>query len=366
MLTSRRTFLATTAAAAVATSAAPLASAATATTTTAAKPVKRGHRIDALCYGDISADAVEHLLAGGMTAIGADLSMWPREYDNAVRELGRWAARFNDPELQLHCVREAADFDRAREAGKLGVVLTCQDATIIGNPNVDLDGVVSLFHQLGLRVLQLTHNQRTHYGDAFMEKRDGGLSRAGEELVQTMNQRRMIIDLSHCSRQTLFDTIAVSAQPPIVTHAGCRALANTARNKSDEEIRALGNAGGFFGIYHMTTWLTDGDTATIDTLLAHIRHAVDLIGPKQVGFGSDGDIEKLDAAAEVQRMGRVQKMHEGTPSAEWPVRHNRLAELNGPERMKRLADALSRHFDDETVDGIAGGNYVRYFQSVCG
>jgi membrane dipeptidase len=331
-------------------------------------PKRGAYRVDALCYEPIlTASAVENAINGGLTAAVLDINASPREFVYAVRELSRWKARFNNAGGRFVSVLKASDFDRARTERKLGIVLACQDASILGSSLAEWQMNLNLFHGLGLRVLQLTHNARTHWADSFMEKRDGGLSRAGEQLVEEMNKLGMIIDLSHCSRQTLLDAVQISKKPCSVTHAGCRTLADTARNKSDEEIRAIGKAGGFFGVYNMTTWLTELPNASLDTVIRHIDHAVQLIGANRIGFGSDGALDKLDAASELTRMARVQKVNAGTPSAEWEVRHVRVPELNASDRLKVLAEALAkRGYKDAHIEGIIGTNFVNLLQTVCG
>jgi membrane dipeptidase len=323
-------------------------------------------RIDALCYEqNLTKTAVENAIRGGMTAVVLDLAASPRDYDNAVRELSRWTTRFRDRSLPVLPVLEPGDFERARDQKQLGILLACQDATILGTRWSGFEATLQMFHDLGLRLLQLTHNERTPWGDSFMEKRDGGLSVGGESLIKRMNELGIVIDLSHCSRNTLLDTVAASQQPVAVTHAGCRAVANTARNKTDEEIRAIGKARGFFGIYNMSTWLTSADTASVETLVRHIDHAVQLIGAAHVGFGSDGAVDKLDAEAQTRQMARVQQFNGSGPSFEWPVRHARIAELNAPDRLVVLGTALARKgYSDADVRGIVGGNFVRLFRDV--
>lgn len=325
-------------------------------------------RVDALCYGnEITSEVIEHAIGGGLTTAVFDIEIHPREYENALKELASWNARFKDSDSKLVSVLKAADFERVRREKKLGIVLACQDATILGTSLGDWQTNLSLFHALGLRVLQLTHNARTHWADSFMERRDGGVSLAGEQLIGEMNKLGMVIDLSHCSRRTLLDAVQMSKQPCAVTHAGCKSLAATARNKSDEEIRALGKSNGFFAVYNMTTWLTSGSSADLNTVIDHIDHAAQLIGADKIGFGSDGALDRLDAGAEVARMARVQKLNAGGPSFEWAVRHVRVPELNAPHRLLKLAEGLAkRGFTEAQIDGIAGGNFLRLFREVCG
>jgi membrane dipeptidase len=324
--------------------------------------------VDALCYdGELTPLAVERALAGGLTAAVFDIAAYPREVVQAREALAQWKQRFETANYRVNCVRSAADFTHGLKAKTLGIVLACQDASILGSSLGDWEEHLKDFYASGLRVLQLTHNARTHWGDSFFEKRDAGVSLAGEQLIAAMNTLGMLIDLSHCSAQTLLDAVQLSKRPCVVTHAGCHSLAPTKRNKTDALIRVLGNSGGFFGIFNMSTWLTSEPQVTINTLIDHIDHVVQLIGAQQVGFGSDGALSALNAEQERTRMARVQQMNAGGPSAEWTVHHTRVPELNAPDRLAVLAEALTaRGFNDTDIRGICGGNFVRIFEKVCG
>ena len=223
---------------------------------------------------DIS-DAVRKATAGGIKAIVFD-AIFPREFSDAVNRFADLQDLFSRPHSPAMAILKAEDFNKANKANQLGVVLACQDASILGSP-LRATANLEMFYSLGLRVLQVTHNVRTQWGDSCIEKRDGGLSHAGENLISTMNRIGMIIDLSHCSHQTLLDSVSLSTQPCAVTHAGCKALAATARNKSDEEIRAIAASGGYFGIFNQLNWLTNKPGGNINALLDHIDHAVQLI-----------------------------------------------------------------------------------------
>jgi len=329
---------------------------------------ERSISVDTLSIGDeLTPEMVQAVVAAGLTAVVYDIPLYPRDFLGAVRKLTDLNSFFLDTKLPVMRVENAADLAAAKREKKFGVILGCQDASIVGAGSADYVANFEMFHRLGLRVLQLTHNNRSAFGDDYMEKHDGGLSYAGEGLVKAMNRLGAVVDLSHCSRQTLLDAVAVSKKPCMVTHAGCKALAATARNKSDEEIKALGAAGGVFSVYDMTTWMTDKPTASLDTVLDHIDHAAQLIGADHVGFGSDGAIDKLDAVAETARMAEVQKNNAGGPSFEWPVRHVRVPELNSPARLRALAQGLARrNYKDAEIAGIIGGNFARLFQQVCG
>lgn len=333
----------------------------------------RGITVDSLCYftftkdwnADDISDATRKATAAGLTAVVFD-AIFPRQFNEAVYRFADWGDLFSRPNSPVFSIVKAEDFKQAKKKNKLGVVLACQDASILESPGRATQNL-EMFYSLGLRVLQLTHNVRTQWGDSCLEGDDGGLSRAGEQLVSTMNRLGMIVDLSHCSHKTLMESVSLSTKPCAVTHAGCKALAPTARNKSDEEIRALGAMGGYFGVFNQLNWLTNKPGGNINVLLDHIDHAVQLIGPDQVGFGSDGYVSQLDAAVELKGMQEYQKRQAGRPTLEWAWDIIRVPELNSPNRLQVLAEALaSRGYKDHDIQGIVGANFVRFFERVCG
>jgi membrane dipeptidase len=265
----------------------------------------------------------------------------------------------------------AADIDRAKQEGQLAVVLACQDAAIldawtatVGDPYLDNLG---LFYDLGLRVLQLTHNDQNALGGSFRERNDSGLSRRGEAVVAGMNALGMLVDLSHCGTRTTLDTIRVSAKPCAITHAGCRALYPTGRNKTDAEIRAVAEKGGVFGVFNMSCWLTDAAIPTVDHVVDHIAYAVKLAGIEHVSFGSDGPVLALPSLeAELAGTRAYHERNRGMPGSERVPAHVRVPDLNSPHRLERLASALGRRgFASDAVDKIVGGNLVRVFRDVC-
>lgn len=324
--------------------------------------------MDILSYGPAgNRAAFAALRDAGMSAVTVDIFAHPRIYATAKKELEAYNNWEQEPDAIIRIIRKHDDFARARAEKRLGVVLASQDASILGTGYEDYGANLSEFHALGLRVLQLTHNRRTAFGDSYMEKRDGGLSLAGADLINKMNTAGVVVDLSHCSALTVHDAVAASKKPVVFTHMGVHALAPTLRNKKDPELKAVAQSGGVIGVFGLTTWLTDGPEATMDTVLAHIDYIAEHFGPAHAAFGSDGFIETTDAETEMRNMGNVQKANAGGPSAEWPVLHTRIPALNSAGRMAALADALAaRGYKDDDIAGIIGGNFRRVFKEAIG
>jgi membrane dipeptidase len=328
--------------------------------------------IDSLVAGGPFFAAAE-AVAAGLTALVVDLDAYPRNFTQAVEALVDWSSAFHEKDTPFLRVREGADLDRAKAQGKLGIVLACQDASILDAPTGSVDDrnlrKLRFLHDLGLRVLQLTHNERNGVGDTFREKSDAGLSRLGERVVAEMNALGMLVDLSHCSDRTTLETIALATRPVAVTHAGCRALYPTLRNKGDDVLRALAAKGGYFGVYNMTLWLTDKDQAGLDDVLDHIDHAVKIGGIDLAGFGSDGTplANRTSPAARLQGMQAYAQRNLGLPAAEKIPRHVLAEELNSPHRLEILATGLARRgYADDAIEKVLGGNFARVFRAACG
>jgi len=183
-----------------------------------------------------------------------------------------------------------------------------------------------------------------------------------------MNQARILVDLSHCGEQTTLDAIRHSQRPCAFTHAGCRALIGTERNKTDQQIRALAEKGGVLGIFNMSCWLTERERPTLDDVLEHVDHAVKIAGIDHVGFGSDGPMTGVQRLAE-ELAGHVQFSQSRSARTIYTRRptHVRVPELNGSQRLLVLAEGLSqRGYRTSEIEKIIGGNFFRLFREVVG
>lgn len=339
------------------------------------QPARSHHSlvIDALCVGAEPDFRAAELLAAGMHAGVLDLAIYPRGPTEAEAALRGWNDTASSATAPFRLIRRAADLDAAIGDRKFGVILASQDAAILGPSvfSVEDSNLERLrgFYGLGLRVLQLTHNERNAVADGFRERNDGGVSLLGEAVIHEMNALGMLIDLSHCSDVTTRSSITLSTKPVAVTHAGCRALHPSRRNKPDEAIRALGDKGGFFGVYSMSRWLTQNATASVENVIDHIEHVIQVAGIETVGFGSDqpplGD--PTPQAEKVARLSAYQARNAGMPGADPLNGHVTCPDLDRPDRMALLATALSRRgHRSAAVDLILGENFKRVFRDTVG
>ncbi len=261
-------------------------------------------------------------------------------------------------------VRSTADIARAKSERKVGLIFGPQNA----KPAEDDLRYYRILHELGVRVIQLTYNERNLYGDGATEAGNAGLSAAGRAAIAEMNRLGILIDLSHCGDRTTLETIEASSRPVAITHANSRSVFASPRNKTDEALKLLAARDGVVGL---TLWSPMVGSATgtwpeLDDFLVHVRYVCDLIGPEHVAIGTDHS--------------------EGTPRAEWEAHFG----SNGTYRtvtgglgdwytydsrftrgfascsdVPRLAPALAGlGFSRSELVGLLGGNFLRLFERV--
>jgi membrane dipeptidase len=250
-----------------------------------------------------------------------------------------------------------ADLERARRAGKMAVFYLYQNTAQFGR---ELDRV-DLFHRLGLRSCQLTYNARNDAGVGCWE--EGGLTPFGRELIDRMNARHMLVDLSHANMQTMAEAIAASKAPVVISHTACLAVHPNRRNTTDENLRALASRGGVVGVCQMRPFLTYKKVDNLHAYFDHILHAIQVAGVEHVCIGSDRDhrVIRLDAAylAELKREEGSQVVDDDLPYF--------IDELNGPRRMEVVRNGLlKRGLPPRDVERVMGGNLRRLYRDVIG
>jgi membrane dipeptidase len=296
----------------------------------------------------LTPDEVANARASGITAINLTVSGGgpaTGAFEAAVREIAKWEReRALRPDVFTQ-VRTVADIRRAKAERTLGFIYGFQDAVAVEDDPV---ARLPLFHDLGVRVLQLTYNRRNLLGDGCLEPANAGLS--------------------HCGQQTTADGIAASTKPPAITHSGCIAIANMPRNKRDEELRAMAEKGGVLGIYQMP-FLVENGAPTQEDFLRHMEHALNVCGEDHVGVGSDLSITPLDATPEFRTQHReaIESRRQRGISApgEDPDVLAYVEDLNTPRRLERIADLLaSRGHSSARIEKIIGANWMRVLGEV--
>jgi len=312
----------------------------------------------------LDAEMVRNAVDSGITAV--NLTVSGRDFEGTVRNIARWEANVVRHPDAFRQVRSVADLRAAKGEGQLGIVYGFQDTTPIGRDLERLD----VFHELGVGVIQLTYNVRNLVGDGCLEPGNAGLSRFGRDVVERLDELRILVDLSHCGKRTTAEGIRASSNPVSITHSGCNAVARHPRSKDDEELRAMADGGGVVGIYLMP-FLTPGRVATTEDVIAHIEHALDVCGEDHVGIGSDLSTTPIDGSDEYWAAHREfvrERIERGIAAPnEDPDILFTVEGLNHHRRMELIADALAvRGHPDRVIEKVIGANWVRLLEEVWG
>jgi membrane dipeptidase len=227
----------------------------------------------------------------------------------------------------------AAGIRRAHRQHKIAALLGIEG----GHAIEDSLRLLRRYYDEGVRYMTLTHSNSNHWADSSGDdnKPNNGLSPFGKEVVLEMNRLGMIVDISHVSDQTFWDALETSKAPIFASHSSCRAIAPVPRNMTDDMIRALAKKGGVVQINFSCDFLNPDvakaeaqfedklrplrdrliakyandpnglraamrearsqlgappeQRATLDDVVRHIDHVVELAGVDAVGLGSDFD-----------------------------------------------------------------------------
>lgn len=260
------------------------------------------------------------------------------------------------------CVRE----------GKIAVLLAFEGARgMEGRPQEESLSMLRTFYRLGLRVNCICGGGRTRFADGMGEARaNAGLTSFGVKLIEEMNRIGMLVDLTHMTDRSFFDSMAVAQKPITVSHVGVRAVCDTPANLSDERIKAIGKNGGVIGMEIVKTELKlgaqeSGEPLDFNQVMKHIDHIVSLIGIDHVGIGLDYD--NFPLVHNVHRAmcptpGSIEGFYTGIPKGDHMLNHP-----NHPGESCYISEYLIRHgYSDADIKKILGGNMMRLLKETIG
>jgi membrane dipeptidase len=319
----------------------------------------------------MSARFVADAKASGLTAVNVTVSAVgnvPNGFEDTIGEIAFLNAEIARNPGVFMGVRTAADLRAAKASGRLGLIYGMQDSMPLGAEFADR---LALLHNLGVRIVQPTYNLRNLFGDGCLEPANGGLSRLGRSLVEALNDRRILVDVSHAGSRVQAESIALSKRPVAITHSGCRAVHDHPRNTHDAELKALADKGGVVGIYFMPFLTGTGRQPTAADIVRHIEHAVKVAGEDHVGLGTDGTISGVELTPAYRKMfaeNQAARTKAGYAApGEGPETFLFAKEYNDPRRFETLAgDLLKRGHPTGRVEKILGGNFARLFGEVWG
>jgi len=338
-------------------------------------------RNDTAAKGDVAAYALERQRNDGDTDIPrlkagrVSGQVWAAYVPTEIAHPGRAVMEQIDIVLQIQTahpevflpVRRAADFLRAKKAGKIASMLAVEGGVGLENSLAPL----RVWHAAGARLMTLCHNGTLDWCDsATDEARHGGLTAFGRAVVRELNRLGMMVDCAHVAPSVMRQVLEISAAPVVFSHSNARALCDHVRNVPDDVLDLVRQRGGLV----MATFIPDFLSETVRQWM----------GPLRASFVLHTEAERLS------KIGEHEKTHGPRPLAklEDVAGHiEYIANRIGPEKVgigsdffgvattpvgledvrrfpHLLAEMIRRGWSDEAVAGLAGGNFIRAFRAV--
>jgi membrane dipeptidase len=317
--------------------------------------------IDGLNVSQWDSPAVYRSLhAGAVTAINATCAGW-EGFQETMDNITAWIHRFEEYGDVLLQAKSVEDITRAKKEGKTGVILGWQNTSPIGN---DLNRL-ALFHALGVRIIQITYNERNLLGNGCLERTDDGLSNFGLDAVKEMNRLGILIDLSHVGDRTTLDAAERSEKPVSCTHSNARSFYKHVRNKTDDALKLIAERGGVIGANAFPPFLPKTFESTLEDYVDAIDDLVERVGIDHVGIGTDYTQDQPAAFFRWLYAQQGTKFRERPVTYPDPMVHPQGMET--PDKLSNVAGALlKRGYRTEDVTKVLGGNWLKLFEKVWG
>ena len=232
----------------------------------------------------------------------------------------------------ISIARTPGDLYEDKRHGRKSIMLGIENGLALNGQLQNLQH----FAQRGIVYMTLCHNGDNDLCDSARGcNTHGGLSRFGEQVLREMNRLGIMVDLSHAAEKSFYDALALSTTPIVCSHSSCRALCDHPRNLTDEQMRALAAKGGVMQITVYAGFLRKEGEATILDVMAHLEHAIKVMGIDHVGLGTDFDGD-----------GGVRGLADSS------------------ELINFTRQLLARNYSDRDIQKIWGGNFLRVMAQV--
>lgn len=334
---------------------------------TTAMDYSRAGRVE-LAYEGLSRSGIDVVIDNMAGPTGRINSHNGWKWDDVLHDLGMRLADVAHQSM-VTVARSIADVEAAKQAGQIALVFGMEGAGFVENELDRLD----IIYGFGVRQLGLVYNATNMIGGGMREFRDPGLTLFGREVVKRMNELGMSIDLSHAGDRTSLDTIEVSEQPVVISHAGARGVWPSDRMKPDVVLRELAAAGGLLGVEAVagSTLVPGAERHTIDEVMRHFEYCVELMGIDHVTFGPDTSY--VDHLGAHKAMGKLFAKPDVVLPVDDPLTRIDVADVTPPagldychglenptENFPNIVGWLVQHgYADDDIKKVIGGNSQR-------
>ena len=216
---------------------------------------------------------------------------------------------------------------RGWRKGRLAAVLLMEGADPIVTPSE-----LGAWTDRGVRIIGPAWG-RTRYSGGT--NAPGGLTEIGRQLLKAMRRKKVILDLSHRAEQAVADAFEMWRGPIMASHSNARELVPGDRQVTAATVAEVARRGGIVGVSFYAHHLRSKGKATLEDVVKQVvHHAKSAGGPEHVALGTD-----LDGGFDA-----------------------RYAPFDDVRTLRELRARLRLHFTQTQVDGIMGGNWVRFLE----
>ena len=210
----------------------------------------------------------------------------PTEYADLIFNKIEDIVNKNDKAVAI--ARTPSDLYNDMRAGRKSIMLGIENGLALGHDIANVEH----FARRGVVYITLCHNGDNDICDSARrsESTNNGVSDFGADVIREMNRQGLMVDMSHAGEKSFYDALDISQMPIVCSHSNCKALCDVPRNLTDDQMRALADKGGVQQITLYNGFLRNDDQeASIMDAMAHLDHAVDIMGIEHVGLGTDFD-----------------------------------------------------------------------------
>ena len=254
----------------------------------------------------------------------------PTEYANLIFDKIENIVSANADYLAL--ARTPGDLYENKRNGRKSIMLGIENGLALGGELKNVEH----FAQRGVAYITLCHNGDNDLCDSCRGcNTHDGISRFGEQVIREMNRLGIMVDLSHAGDKSFYDALDISQTPIVCSHSSCRALCDHPRNLTDDQMRRLAAKGGVMQVTLYNGFLVNNGEATILDALAHLEHAIHIMGIDHVGLGTDFDGD-----------GGICGLRDSS------------------ELLQFTRQLLTRRYSERDIQKIWGGNFLRVMAQV--
>lgn len=294
---------------------------------------------------------LERLRKGGIG--GACFVIWADTYngfapkdemDAIVKALQAEMAESEDFVL----IHNRAEVEAAQKAGKFAILLGIEGLAGIGE---DLSKIDALY-EIGARHAMLTWNEENALATGVKGSPDRGVTDLGRKAIKIIQDKKMILDVSHLNEKSFWDVIDASNGPILASHSNAKALAGAARNLTDAQLMAIRDTNGLVGLNAFGDFISDiQEEQDVDHLVRHASYIADKIGVEHLGCGFDF-FEFLNADS--------MKSYSDQDDS-------RLRGMEDCSKVPVLMEKMKKAgFTDKELEMISSGNWLNLIQRVMG